>query len=625
MEALWLAAHFPTLGFENHCRAAADGTSDRPMALVENRRIVQVNAPAERLGLETGTTLATAVAIVDELAYFERDLDEERRRLAWLGLACYRYSSRVSVEPPAGLLVEAGGSSQLFGGLRTLAEELDCRFRRLGHAANIAVAATPAAATALARTNEGVFLAEDAAAALHRVPLACADVSERHLERLANMGLRSLGQLLALPQQEVGKRFGHDLVDYLARLRGSKADPRECIEPPERFRSALHLPESVDDKEALSFPMRRLADELGAWLAARQFGIEALTWEFKPLRGDAATLAVRFAEPTAEQTAFLALSRLRLERAELPREVMSIALAADSPTPFMPPAADLLAKRQAAMSRAELADRLAARLGDDAIQTLQTIDDHRPERAWALLPAAAGARRDKARTEAASKAAAANAAVENSDASTKRRPLWLLDVPKPVAIEDFTLLAGPERIETGWWDGAEHRLSRDYFVAIAKSGAQCWIYRQGTGSLHARGSPSRTARLRAAPAEGSFMRGASPSRTPAEGSFMRGASPSRTPAEGSFMRGASPSRTPAEGSFMRGASPSRTPAEGSFMRGASPSRTPAEGSFMRGASPSRTPAEGSHARGSPSRTLAEGSANEHERKDCKWHLHGYFS
>ena len=479
MKALWLAAHFPALGFENHCRATADGGGGRPMALVENRKIVQVNARAERLGLATGMTLATAVAIANELAYFERDLDGERKRLAWLGLACYRYSSRVSVAPPAGLLVEAGGSLRLFGGLPTLAEELNCRFRRLGHSANIAAAATPAAATALARASKGGCLAKDAAAALHRVPLACADISERHLERLANMGLRSLGQLLALPQQEVGKRFGHDLVDYLARLSGRKADPRECIEPPARFRSTLHLPESVDDKEALSFPMRRLADELGAWLAARQFGIETLTWEFKPLRGEATRLAVRFAAPTAEQTAFLALSRLRLERAELPREVTSIALAADAPTPFMPPAADLLAKHRAALSRAELTDRLAARLGDEAIQVLKIIDDHRPERAWALLPATAGSRRDKAKTNAAGKVAAANAAVETSDAS-KRRPLWLLDVPKPVAIEDFTLLAGPERIETGWWDSAKHRLSRDYFVAVAKSGAQCWLYRQRT-------------------------------------------------------------------------------------------------------------------------------------------------
>ena len=483
MEALWLAAHFPALGLETHCHAAADGVGERPMALIENRRVVQANAPAEQLGLETGMTLATAVAIVNELACFERDLDEERKRLAWLGLACYRYSSRVSVEPPACLLVEAGASLRLFGSLQTLTEELDGRFRRLGYSANIAAAATPAAATVLARaSSQGVFAAHDlhglaAAAALHRVPLACADIAERHLERLANMGLRSLGQLLALPRQEVGKRFGQALVDYLARLSGSKADPRECIEPPARFRATLHLPESVADKEALSFPMRRLADELGAWLAARQFGIEALTWEFRPLRGEATHLAVRLAEPTAEHTTFLALSRLRLERAELPGEVMSIALAAASPVPFVPPAMDLLAKRFAAMTRAELTARLAARLGDEAVQTLRPVDDHRPERAWQPLPAGTAA--TAAPAGAISDAPPAGGARDaRASIAAKRRPLWLLAVPTPVAIEDFTLLAGPERIETGWWDSAECRVCRDYFIATAKSGAQCWLYRQ---------------------------------------------------------------------------------------------------------------------------------------------------
>ena len=484
------------------------------MALVENRKIVQVNAPAERLGLETGTTLATAVAIVDELAYFERDLDEERRCLAWLGLACYRYSSRVSVEPPAGLLVEAGGSSQLFGGLRALAEELDCRFRRLGHTANIAVAATPAAATALARANEGVFLAEDAVAALHRVPLACADVSERHLERLANMGLRSLGQLLALPQQEVGKRFGHDLVDYLARLRGRKADPRECIEPPERFRSALHLPESVDDKEALSFPMRRLADELGAWLAARQFGIEALTWKFKPLRGDAATPCralrgtrrrangVSGAQPPALGTRGTAKGsdehRARRRFAD-PVHAAGGGLAGQAPSGDVARGID------------------GSACGPAWRRCDPNVADYRRSPPRTRLGAASSHRRCAARQgkdRRCGQSGSRARCCETSAASTKRRPLWLLDVPQPVAIEDFTLLAGPERIETGWWDGAEQRLSRDYFVAVAKSGAQCWLYRQRTGSLHARGTPSRTARLRAAPAEGSFMRGASPSRTP---------------------------------------------------------------------------------------------------------------
>jgi protein ImuB len=39
----------------------------------------------------------------------------------------------------------------------------------------------------------------------------------------------------------------------------------------------------------------------------------------------------------------------------------------------------------------------------------------------------------------------------------------------------LTLLAGPERIETGWWDGA--LAERDYFVAQTREGALVWLYR----------------------------------------------------------------------------------------------------------------------------------------------------
>jgi protein ImuB len=45
------------------------------------------------------------------------------------------------------------------------------------------------------------------------------------------------------------------------------------------------------------------------------------------------------------------------------------------------------------------------------------------------------------------------------------------------------LLAGPERIESGWWDGDE--ASRDYFVARLPDGELAWIYREGDlGSVH---------------------------------------------------------------------------------------------------------------------------------------------
>lgn len=69
----------------------------------------------------------------------------------------------------------------------------------------------------------------------------------------------------------------------------------------------------------------------------------------------------------------------------------------------------------------------------------------------------------------------ANAAPES--ATEVNRPLWLLDPPRPVIAKRFRLLDGPERIDVGWWEDGASALERDYFVAMAQSGARCWLYR----------------------------------------------------------------------------------------------------------------------------------------------------
>ena len=38
------------------------------------------------------------------------------------------------------------------------------------------------------------------------------------------------------------------------------------------------------------------------------------------------------------------------------------------------------------------------------------------------------------------------------------------------------LVQGPERIESGWWDGLDVR--RDYFIAESTCHARYWIYRE---------------------------------------------------------------------------------------------------------------------------------------------------
>ena len=63
------------------------------------------------------------------------------------------------------------------------------------------------------------------------------------------------------------------------------------------------------------------------------------------------------------------------------------------------------------------------------------------------------------------------------------RPLWLLDEPAPLQhrLEQapWVLKDGPERIESGWWDGDD--VARDYFVARMQNEALVWIYRERRG------------------------------------------------------------------------------------------------------------------------------------------------
>ncbi len=67
------------------------------------------------------------------------------------------------------------------------------------------------------------------------------------------------------------------------------------------------------------------------------------------------------------------------------------------------------------------------------------------------------------------------------------RPIWLLAEPQPLSDpfekRPWTLRDGPERIESGWWDGADIR--RDYFVADTPGGATAWIYRDHRYGLEA--------------------------------------------------------------------------------------------------------------------------------------------
>jgi protein ImuB len=282
------------------------------------------------------------------------------------------------------------------------------------------------------------------------------------LEALEKIGVRTLGECRRLPRDGLARRFGEKLLDELDRAFGDSPDPRLPWTPPERCSARLDLPSPVWEVEALLFGAKRLLAEITGVLAAHQSGITQLTVRFDHAGRPPTVITLSLSMPSRDPAHLLALLRERFANVELPDRVESIALTAAETMQLAPRNFSFFPDReQLAESRIALVERLRARLGEDVVCGLALVPDHRPELAW--RPAEPGS-------------AAANP-------PSNPRPLWLLTEPKPLRTnpdgtspESLSILAGPERIESGWWDGND--VTRDYFVARGAGGAWLWIFRE---------------------------------------------------------------------------------------------------------------------------------------------------
>lgn len=344
------------------------------------------------------------------------------------------------------------GSLRYFGGEARLLARLREGLAPLGFEARTAVADTAQAAQWRARGG---------GAALEALPVKMLDLAPEAMTLLAQLGVRTLGELLALPREGIALRFGRDLLRRLDEATGAIAETREFFTPPPVFSSRLELPSPVEHAERLLFAAGRLLQELEGFLAARQAGVRRFTFLLHHDSGPDSALETGLAGPGREADHFSRLLRERLAREALAAPVEALSLRAEDLEPLAPAGRALFpGPGEGAEEWHRLVERLQARLGTAAVHGLRVRADHRPERAWGTL-----APGEVERTRAPGTGGA--------------RPLWLLQEPRPLAEGGFALLAGPERIETGWWDGAEVR--RDYFIARLGSASLAWVFREREG------------------------------------------------------------------------------------------------------------------------------------------------
>jgi len=494
---LWIALHLPQLPLEALLRGSP---SPEPVAIAAGHSILSCDREAAARGVRPGLGNSAALALAPQLRIRQRDAASETEALLGIAAWAAQFTPSVALEFPAVVLLEVSGSLKLFGGM----ENMLCAVREgldaMGFSASLAAAPTARAATWFARAastatsataagrscnppGKGALL-QDMTQLRHALPslpvaLLCCDALV--LDGLRAIGVGSMGDFLALPREGLARRFGQGVLDDLDRALGRAPDPRTFFMPPAKFSAGIELPAEVTQAEALLFAARRLLVQLGGYLTARSGGVQRISVKLFHRDAGLSEIIVGLVAPSRDVEHLAQLLRERLGNVVLREPVRSIAIEADAILPLPGRNLGLFPDEAGAPGNWEkLIERLRARLGNHAVHGVSVHPDHRPERVAVTVEP--GAKFSAAAPRAQGQCPATGALPEFG-----RRPFWLLEPPRPIrevgAVPHYEgpleLLAGPERIESGWWDDDD--VVRDYFIARTRDESLLWIFRERHG------------------------------------------------------------------------------------------------------------------------------------------------
>lgn len=493
--SLW----FPMLPIEAYRRQnrnqLGDSRDDRAVLIVRTvgqRKLV--SACCRRTldtGVRRGMTVADARGVFPPEAVVVAPDDPVRTAaaLSALGRWAHRFSPRVALDPPDGLLLDITGCDHTLGGEEAIRRAACADLARFGVRAACVIAPTFAAAAALARHGQaGIVGDADLRPAVAALPVAALRLDAKQAAGLAEVGLERLGQVMDLPRSVLPARFGPDLLLQLDRLLGRAIQTIETIRPEEPVRAGIVFDGPTHRWESIEAVVRSLITDLCRQLARRDTGVIRAVLTLTRSDLPPAPLAFTLSVPTHDPRHLWSLVRPRLERTHLGFGVEAL---------------DLLAERTArightqshAWSAAEsgvadqqafgrLIDGLTNRLGRDRILRAGLVQSHRPERAVAMVPAGDGVQPPSG---------------PGADGGVFR-PTLLYAAPEPASVialtpdgpvhrltwrdqtaEVITCL-GPERIGPEWWRvSRSHARTRDYFILQAEDGRWLWVFRDLTG------------------------------------------------------------------------------------------------------------------------------------------------
>ena len=312
--------------------------------------------------------------------------------------------------------IDVSGLERLLGPAGTIGAELRREAGARGIRAHVAVAGTRMAALVLALARPGLTVIPrgDEAAALAPIHLGilerihdddrthpstgsgCPEAlevqspqsSQRNLDHknsavfavsaFRHWGLKTLGELAALPAADLVARMGRAALAWQAIARGEDIRPLVPTLAEERFESSIELEWPIEDLEPLSFVLTRLLEPLSTRLERRDRGAAVLHVLLRLVTREVYARRLELPSPMRDVRTLRTLALLDLETHPPAAAVDGVTIVID-PTPGRVLQHTLFTRAHPTPEQVStLLARLGALMGQDRFGAPATVDSYRP-------------------------------------------------------------------------------------------------------------------------------------------------------------------------------------------------------------------------------------------------------
>jgi protein ImuB len=487
---------------------------------------------ARQMGIVPGMSVSEASALVPSVRVLEYDAQEDLQAIVELAEEAWQFSPLVGLESlddqlwagrslhqPQALFIDATGLTDYFGGEATLLSLINQWLIEKKYIGITAIARSVGAAWAIANyayrqqatvrllsmrtlsSAEAPTVVTPISIDLKHLPIEALRLDMKTAHSLHQLGVRSVEALSRLPRAGVANRLGERLLNRLDALLEGRAEPIRCLKEKVAYSVEQTLEIPTHHRETIEELLRRLTLELCDQLQHHGHGVIRLVCCLRVEQAPAVMVSLGLFRATADREhlfplllgAVLQKYSAGSKQSNHRKNITAITLNAMLTEPLVWKQTDLF-ECEANRHRETLArfvDSLSGRLGRRQVIAAQLQRHPQPELVCQWRPLT-GQRTDGLKQSTQRKLPRASS-VEPSCHDPLRRPLQLWQPPIPLEVkapQDDRLPShfffdgqthrivqscGPERIESGWWQGASQR--RDYYRIETDRGAWLWIYR----------------------------------------------------------------------------------------------------------------------------------------------------